>query len=142
MDTLYDASYMRSFYDTYGTREWDRLQHDPTALVNFHIHKYYLDRFIHRGDHVLDVGAGPSRFTIELARRGATVVVGDLSPVQLELNRDQIGLDALENDIVVQELVQGAQRWVKAGAELWNQGEQVDGFVAIHDHGDEASGVG
>ncbi len=109
MDTLYDASYMRSFYDTYGTREWDRLQRDPTALVNFHIHKYYLDRFIHRGDHVLDVGA--------------TVVVGDLSPVQLELNRDQIGLDALENDVVVQELVQGTQRWVKAGAELWNQGE-------------------
>jgi hypothetical protein len=35
---------------------------------------------------VLEVGAGPGRFTIQLAAMGARVVVTDLSPVQLELN--------------------------------------------------------
>ena len=29
---------------------------------------------------MLDIGAGPGRFTIELARLGADVVVADLSP--------------------------------------------------------------
>jgi len=105
MDPQYDAGYMRSFYDTYGTREWDRLQRDPTALVNFHIHGYYLDRFVRRGDHVLDVGAGPGRFTIELARLGATVVVGDLSPVQLDLNREKVRDAGYEQAVTARELM-------------------------------------
>jgi SAM-dependent methyltransferase len=90
MDSLYDAGYMRSFYDAYGTREWDRLESDPTALVNFHIHRLYLERFIPPGDRVLDAGAGPGCLTIELARLGATITVGDLSPVQLGLNRQKV----------------------------------------------------
>ena len=36
----------RSFYDTYSGREWDRLQRDPTPLVNFHIHRSDLGRYI------------------------------------------------------------------------------------------------
>jgi len=105
MDTLYDASYMRSFYDTYGSREWDRLQRDPTALVNFHLHRHYLNRFVRPGDHVLDVGAGPGRFTIELARLGATVAVGDLSPVQLELNREKVRDAGYEQAVTARELM-------------------------------------
>ena len=46
-----------------------------------------LDDFVSAGDRVLEVGAGPGRFTIELATIGATIVVGDVSEVQLELNR-------------------------------------------------------
>lgn len=100
MDSLYDADYMRSFYDAYGSREWDRLQSDPAALVNFHIHKHYLDRFVRSGDRVLDIGAGPGRFTIELAKLGATVVVGDLSPAQLALNREKVREAGYEEAVV------------------------------------------
>jgi len=42
------------------------------------------------GDRVLDVGAGPGRFTIELAEIGASVVVADISARQLELNRERV----------------------------------------------------
>ncbi len=55
---------------------------------------------------------------------------------------DQIGLDALEDDIVVQEHVEFAQCGVEAGAKLRYEGEEVNGVIAIHDHGDEASWVG
>lgn len=103
MDSLYDADSMRSFYDAYGIREWERLQRDPAALVNFHIHTHYLRRFIRPGDHVLEVGAGPGRFTIELARLGATIVVGDISPVQLELNREKVHEAGYEQAVVARE---------------------------------------
>ena len=39
-------------------------------------------------DPVLEIGAGPGRFTVELAKMVKRIVVGDISPVQLELNRE------------------------------------------------------
>jgi SAM-dependent methyltransferase len=48
---------------------------------------------------VLDAGAGPGRFTLELARLGATVVVGDISPRMLELHVERTAgvEDAIES---------------------------------------------
>ena len=79
----YDADYVRRFYDAYGEREWTRYDagpanaRAPANLVNLHLHLWHLRRYVRAGDHVLDVGAGPGRFTIELARLGARVTVGD-----------------------------------------------------------------
>lgn len=38
---------------------------------------------------VLEVGAGAGRFTVELARLGCSVLVADVSSVQLDLNRQK-----------------------------------------------------
>jgi ubiquinone/menaquinone biosynthesis C-methylase UbiE len=86
----YDAARAASFYDEYAEREWTRFEDGRTGLVSFEIHRHYLERFVKSGDRVLDVGAGPGRFTIELARLGAQVTVVDVSPVQLKLNRDHV----------------------------------------------------
>ena len=51
------------------------------------------------GDRVLDVGAGPGRFTIELARLGAEVTVADISPRQLELNAEKVAATGLEERV-------------------------------------------
>jgi SAM-dependent methyltransferase len=40
---------------------------------------------------VLEIGAGPGRFTIQLAQLGARVTVTDISPRQLELNIEKVG---------------------------------------------------
>ncbi len=85
----YDAEAAAAFYDAYGEREWTRFEDGRTGMVSFEIHRHYLARFVNAGDRVLDVGAGPGRFTIELARLGADVTVADVSPGQLELNRQR-----------------------------------------------------
>lgn len=102
---MYDAVYMRDFYDEYGEREWGRFERRALDLVNFHIHRHYLEEFIHPGDTVLDVGAGPGRFTIELARLGAKVHVGDLSPGQLELNRQKVSEAGYEHAVIGREIM-------------------------------------
>lgn len=43
---------------------------------------------------------GPGRFTIELARLGATVTVGDLSPVQLALNHAHMRAAGYEDAVI------------------------------------------
>lgn len=99
-DARYDRDYIRRRYDAYGEREWERFLLNPHNRVNFHIHRHYLRQYIQSGDHVLDIGAGPGRFTIELAKIGARVTVGDISPVQLDLNRQKVGEAGCEGCVV------------------------------------------
>lgn len=84
MDTL------RDFYDAYGLAEWDRLERTAYGRLQAVIHADFLRRYVQRGMVVLDAGAGPGRFSIELARLGARVTVLDLSPGQLAIAREKI----------------------------------------------------
>jgi SAM-dependent methyltransferase len=58
--------------------------------VNFETHRALLQEFVRPGDRVLEVGAGPGRFTIGLAELGARIVVADVSPGQLDLHREKV----------------------------------------------------
>jgi ubiquinone/menaquinone biosynthesis C-methylase UbiE len=51
------------------------------------VHRRFLKRFVRSGMNVLEVGAGPGRFTRELVVLGARVEVTDLSAAQVEANR-------------------------------------------------------
>jgi ubiquinone/menaquinone biosynthesis C-methylase UbiE len=85
----YDRERVASFYDEYGEREWTRFEDGRTPAPSLDVHLDHLRRFIRPGDRVLDIGAGPGRFTIELARLGAEVVAADVSEHQLELHRER-----------------------------------------------------
>ena len=95
----YDPETTAAFYDRYGEHEWTRFEDGRTPAVSAATHVHYLRRFVRGGDRVLDVGAGPGRFTIELARIGAHVTVADLSPGQLELNRRFVAEADAENAV-------------------------------------------
>lgn len=96
----YDPAHTAAFYDEYGEREWTRFEDGRTPAPSLAVHLDFLGRFISAGDRVLDVGAGPGRFTIELARLGADVVVADLSAGQLALNRQRVGAAGAEEHVL------------------------------------------
>lgn len=100
MSAYYDAGVIGAYFDNYGEREWARLDADVENRVSFHLHRAFLEKFVGAGDEVLEAGAGPGRFTIELAKLGARVTAGDLSAVQLELNRARVA-EAGHADAVV-----------------------------------------
>jgi SAM-dependent methyltransferase len=77
---------VRSHFDEVGDREWERLGSTARHRVSFELHRRLLAETIGPGDRVLEIGSGPGRFTIELARLGARLTVTDVSSVQLELN--------------------------------------------------------
>jgi len=84
----YDPDWVRDHYDAYGMREWDRWEESPVERVKFYVHLHYLREHVRPGQRVLEIGAGAGRFTRELARITDRIVVADLSPGQLRLNRE------------------------------------------------------
>ena len=83
----YDPEWVAAFYDQYGEREWHRFSQSPADRVSFAIHAHYLRQFVSPESKVLEIGAGPRRFTQVLAELGCRVLVSDISAVQLELHR-------------------------------------------------------
>lgn len=79
----YDPAQTAAFYDEYGDRESTRFEDGRTPAPSLAVHLDFLGRYVSAGDRVLGVGAGHGRFTIELARLGADIVVADLSAGQL-----------------------------------------------------------
>ncbi len=105
MSSKYDPNHISQFYDAYAEREWGRFDDVPARKVNFHVHRWYLQQYIQANDHVLDVGAGPGRFSIEMAKLGARITVGDISPGQLDLHREKLMEASYEEAIVAREVV-------------------------------------
>lgn len=87
-DMTYSPSAISRYFDRLAHGEWQRYDQSALAAVQLHVHDHYLRRFIRPGSRVLEVGAGPGRYTETLHQLGCRVVVGDISPVQLSLNRE------------------------------------------------------
>lgn len=85
-----DNAAIERYFDALGEKEWDRLETDLRSRVSLEMHHRFLRRWVAPGTRVLEIGAGPGRFTIELARMGCRVVVSDISGVQLELNQRRV----------------------------------------------------
>ena len=84
---LYDPDFIARYFDDFGEREWTRLVNTPADEIKLYVHSHYLELYVEQGMHVLDLGAGAGRFTQVLAKLGASVVVADISPRQVELNK-------------------------------------------------------
>ena len=97
--SMYDAAYAGKFYDRYGSLEWDRLETTPYGRLQAIIHSEFIERYVCRGDRVLDAGCGPGRFTTASAQLGATVTALDLSEGQLLLAKENIGEAGLSDRI-------------------------------------------
>jgi len=84
----YDPDWVKSYYDQYGVKEWDRWDVSPVEQVKFEVHLHFLRTYLEANDRILEIGVGPGRFTQHLAKISNRIVVADISPVQLQLNRD------------------------------------------------------
>lgn len=62
--------------------EWGRLDREPLEfLINIH----YIRQSLPASGLVLDNGAGPGKYAVELARLGYQVTLSDLTPASVEL---------------------------------------------------------
>lgn len=79
-------SQVRQYYDENAVREWTRLEEHP---FEFLLTVYMLEKYIRPGDRVLDIGGGPGRYAIHLAKMGCRVALVDLSESNIALAREK-----------------------------------------------------
>jgi SAM-dependent methyltransferase len=84
----YDAARVAAYFDRLGHAEWERWENSPGDRVSLVLHTEAVERAVPRNSRVLEIGAGPGRFTEVLHRLGCRIVVGDLSATQLACNRE------------------------------------------------------
>lgn len=75
---------VEKYYDDNAIKEWERLERHK---VEFDITKRYLLEYIKDSSRILDVGAGPGRYSIFLAEQGHEVSLLDLSIENINLAR-------------------------------------------------------
>jgi SAM-dependent methyltransferase len=103
--SLEDRESIRDYYDEMGDSEWNRLGETPRGRVSLEIHRRFLAGFIRPQSRVLEIGAGPGRFTLQLAALGASLIVTDISSVQLDLNRLHVSDTPAEQAVESRELL-------------------------------------
>lgn len=82
---------LRAAYDPAPELEWARLADRLHARLEYEVTSHALERHLPPPPaRVLDAGGGPGRYTIDLATKGYTVTLLDLSPALLDYARARI----------------------------------------------------
>jgi S-adenosylmethionine-dependent methyltransferase len=90
------SQFVKNFYNSNAAHEWERLD-KPLCKVEFVSTLRLIDKYFPKGGRICDIGSGPGRYAIELARRGYTVTLFDLSEEEIRLAQahfSQLGLSA------------------------------------------------
>ncbi len=96
----WDPGRTAEYFDEYGEREWMRFEDGTTPGPSLTYTRGCSRGTSDPGDRVLDAGAGPGRFTLEMLRLGAHVTALDISPGQLELLQARVpDVEAVVGDI-------------------------------------------
>src|SRR5579871_5282493 len=91
----YDAESVRSYFDRFGEREWQRLEATLQGRNGYAVHQRLLLEYARPGMRVLDIGSGPGRYAIDLVNAGVELTVGDISQVQVDLARERLAAAGL-----------------------------------------------
>jgi S-adenosylmethionine-dependent methyltransferase len=86
-DPAQSSAKVQRYYDAYD--EWGRLE-APAGQFEFLRTMFLLQRSLPAESRILDLGGGPGRYAIALARRNHRVSLADISPAQLDIARKKI----------------------------------------------------
>lgn len=81
--------------------EWGRLEREP---IEYQVNWHYIKKFLPKTGNVLDNGAGPGKYSMELAKEGYTVTLADFTPRLVDIAKKKaidLNLNNQFNDFLV-----------------------------------------
>ncbi len=93
---LDDVSDIAAYYNNNLHGEHDRLVRHQ---LEYDLTWRYLNEYLPPRGNILEVGAATGRYTLELARRGYQVTAVDLSPLELDICREHLAAEGVENQV-------------------------------------------
>lgn len=73
-----------SYYNQFD--EWGRLDREP---IEFQVNWYYINKYLPKTGHIFDNGAGPGKYSIQLAKSGYRVTLSDLTPKLVDVAKEK-----------------------------------------------------
>ncbi|MDE3001383.1 MAG: methyltransferase domain-containing protein [Gemmatimonadota bacterium] len=95
------SEYVRNYYDAAPEREWERLD-TGLSRVEFASTLRLIEKYFPSSGAICDIGGGPGRYAIELARRGYRVTLFDLSGKLLERAKQAFTSEGISAESFVQ----------------------------------------
>ncbi|WP_238906766.1 class I SAM-dependent methyltransferase [Clostridium sp. YIM B02506] len=86
----YNPEIPKNHYDSYGDKEWTRLERDAQGELLYHVHLDILERYIKSSDCVFEIGAGSGRYTKDIVNMCKELTVADISSHQIEFNKEKM----------------------------------------------------
>ncbi len=86
---------VRDYYDKEAGYEWERLNNAYTR-VEMESTLHLIDKYFPKEGRILDIGAGPGRYSMALLKKGYRVSLLDISKVELQLAKEMITKEGLE----------------------------------------------
>ena len=76
----------------------------PGILLSTHILLEFVEKALHPGDTVLELGCGSGLIALMAARRGATVTASDVNPAAVRALKESASLNNLDIDVIQSDL--------------------------------------
>ena len=81
---------VKDYYHKYSNYEWERLAVDPYHKLEWDTTQIFLKKHLPKKGLILDAGAGPGRYTVDLAKKGYDVILLDYSKENVELAKTKV----------------------------------------------------
>ncbi|QUH19483.1 class I SAM-dependent methyltransferase [Alkaliphilus sp. B6464] len=80
---------VREYYDKAAEAEWNRLN-NSYSRIEYNSTVYLIEKYFPKTGHILDIGSGPGRYSLELLKKGYKVSLLDISNNELEIAKRKI----------------------------------------------------
>jgi ubiquinone/menaquinone biosynthesis C-methylase UbiE len=97
---------VKKYYTATVRKEWNRLVRSLYFKLEFDTTMHFLEKYLPKKGRILDVGGGPGRYTVELAKQGYRMTLLDFTPANLEFACRQIRRAGVQDR--VEEIVEGS----------------------------------
>ena len=111
-----DIIKIRNVYDEGADEEYLRLIKSPLHEAEWTLTTELIDEYISAGDKVLDIGAGPGRYSEYLALKGCQVGLVDISKESLNRFHERVDESVLKQVIFSRESSATDLTWVEAAS--------------------------